>query len=315
MNSGLQCLASIGLLTSHFKSQASAYCDKPLVKAFGDILTKLISPNTLTPHVPTEFSSKLKGAFQVFDNKRQHDAQEFISLTLDSVHEQTKGENGWSIVSDCFAGSFEKTFVCSEGHTWKVEDLFYDLSLPIPERRERGELEFSNRSKLSTDDLKAIWRIKKGFFRILKGLLGPSYGAVVSLQDCLSVYARDTKAEVRCEHCAAKANVEVTISMQVKKFPKVLMVVIKRFSYSIRPSKIDSLVFMPMELNFSGEAYDLVSFLSHSGKISSGHYRAYAKRGDRWVCFSDSSCVEVPLAAIQHIKAYVAFYQRRSLSD
>jgi DNA-directed RNA polymerase len=46
------------------------------------------------------------------------------------------------------------------------------------------------------------------------------------------------------------------------------MAVIKRFSYSGLASKIDSLVYMPMELDFSGVAYDLVSFLSHSGQVT-----------------------------------------------
>jgi hypothetical protein len=120
------------------------------VKSYGDILTKLTAAET-TPLAPMEFHSKLHSTFEMFDNKRQHDAQEFIGLTLDNVHEQTKGEDGWSIVCDCFAGSFEKTFVCGEGHTWKVDDTFYDLSLPIPERWERRELECRNRSKLSED--------------------------------------------------------------------------------------------------------------------------------------------------------------------
>lgn len=97
--------------------------------------------------------------------------------------------------------------------------------------------------------------------------------------------------------------------MNITTYPPVLMFVIKRFSYSWRSSKVDSFVMLPMSLDFCGIEYTLASFITHSGTLGRGHYKAYVDTGSGWRCFNDGSVKSVPFTEVQQKKAYVVFYK------
>jgi ubiquitin carboxyl-terminal hydrolase 4/11/15 len=57
--------------------------------------------------------------------------------------------------------------------------------------------------------------------------------------------------------------------------------------------------------------YDLYAVSNHYGSLSFGHYTAYAKNGDQWYYYDDSSVKKVdPENAIAN-SAYNLFYRRR----
>jgi ubiquitin carboxyl-terminal hydrolase 4/11/15 len=57
--------------------------------------------------------------------------------------------------------------------------------------------------------------------------------------------------------------------------------------------------------------YDLYAVSNHYGGLGGGHYTAYAKNGDIWLDFNDSSVREVSRESIQGSSAYMLFYKRR----
>lgn len=57
--------------------------------------------------------------------------------------------------------------------------------------------------------------------------------------------------------------------------------------------------------------YDLYAVSNHYGGLGGGHYTAYAKNGEQWYDFNDSSVREVSRESIQGSSAYILFYKRR----
>lgn len=57
--------------------------------------------------------------------------------------------------------------------------------------------------------------------------------------------------------------------------------------------------------------YDLYAVSNHYGGLGGGHYTAFAKNGDRWYDFNDSSVHGVSESSIVGSGAYILFYMRR----
>lgn len=307
INSGLQCLAAIdGLVRCLQKrNHLKQFEEKPFIKAFGEVLLSL--RQTAGCVVPDTFLKTLKDTFEIFNNRRQHDAQEFISLTLDHVHEETKNDDGISIIRDLFEGIIVKSFLCEFGHVWELNEKFYELSVPIPERKLRGFLEDKHVKIMSHDDLLSISKRKHRLVNLIKGLLGPNYGAILTLYHCLDIYNEDITTELFCSQC--NTTKQVRVSTLISQAPNVLMITLKRFTH--RLSKEDSFVFLPTILKINDLNYKLASFLSHRGSISRGHYIAYVKSDDHgWLKMNDSSCSAVSADEAQQQQAYVVFYER-----
>ncbi|XP_071094049.1 ubiquitin carboxyl-terminal hydrolase 32-like isoform X1 [Haliotis cracherodii] len=69
------------------------------------------------------------------------------------------------------------------------------------------------------------------------------------------------------------------------------------------------------EEDYSDVKYDLCSMSCHTGILGGGHYVAYAKNpNNRWYCYNDSSCKEIPEAQLDTNSAYILFYERRQLN-
>jgi uncharacterized UBP type Zn finger protein len=164
MNAALQCLASVEPLVSHFMTH---HYSKPFVREFAEAITGLTSSISGTMS-PNAFHFALQCKFTAFCNRKQHDTQEFISLTLDHIHELVKDHKAQSIISRCFKGSFDKNFRCSNGHTWDVREDFYEISLPIPRKDERVALEALNAEKLTVGDKEVISKMKGKFAKAFK---------------------------------------------------------------------------------------------------------------------------------------------------
>eukprot|EP00041_Stephanoeca_diplocostata_P036805 m.1359378 g.1359378 ORF g.1359378 m.1359378 type:complete len:1699 (-) comp24937_c0_seq24:128-5224(-) len=59
--------------------------------------------------------------------------------------------------------------------------------------------------------------------------------------------------------------------------------------------------------------YDVCGMTIHLGIMGGGHYVAYGKNADKWYCFNDSSCKEVPAELVAREHAYCLFYTARGL--
>uniref|UniRef100_A0A3Q2Y8E0 Ubiquitin carboxyl-terminal hydrolase n=1 Tax=Hippocampus comes TaxID=109280 RepID=A0A3Q2Y8E0_HIPCM len=132
----------------------------------------------------------------------------------------------------------------------------------------------------------------------------PQKKAYFKLKDCIELFTTKEKLGAEdpwyCPNC--KQHQQATKKLDLWSLPPVLVVHLKRFSYSrYMRDKLDSLVDFPLsDLDMSeflinpnsGPCrYDLIAVSNHYGGMGGGHYTAYAKNADdgKWYNFDDSS--------------------------
>uniref|UniRef100_A0AAR2L7P0 Ubiquitin carboxyl-terminal hydrolase 15 n=1 Tax=Pygocentrus nattereri TaxID=42514 RepID=A0AAR2L7P0_PYGNA len=131
----------------------------------------------------------------------------------------------------------------------------------------------------------------------------PQKKAFFKLKDCIELFTTKEKLGAEdpwyCPSC--KQHQQATKKLDLWSLPPVLVVHLKRFSYSrYMRDKLDSLVDFPLrDLDMSeflinpnaGPCrYDLIAVSNHYGGMGGGHYTAYAKNKDdgKWYNFDDS---------------------------
>ncbi|XP_030357254.1 ubiquitin carboxyl-terminal hydrolase 4 isoform X3 [Strigops habroptila] len=154
--------------------------------------------------------------------------------------------------------------------------------------------------------------------------------AVVALRDCIELFTTmETLGEHDPWYCPnCKKHQQATKKFDLWSLPRILVVHLKRFSYSrYWRDKLDTVVEFPIRgLNMSefvcdpragSYVYDLIAVSNHYGAMGVGHYTAYAKNkvNDKWYYFDDSSVSMASEDQIVTKAAYVLFYQRRSSEE
>jgi ubiquitin carboxyl-terminal hydrolase 22/27/51 len=61
--------------------------------------------------------------------------------------------------------------------------------------------------------------------------------------------------------------------------------------------------------------YDLSTVVVHIGKIDSGHYVCFCRRGEHWFRFDDNKVTLAPESQVLDQEAYLLFYVVRSLGE
>uniref|UniRef100_A0A8C1XFB6 Ubiquitin carboxyl-terminal hydrolase 15 n=1 Tax=Cyprinus carpio TaxID=7962 RepID=A0A8C1XFB6_CYPCA len=154
----------------------------------------------------------------------------------------------------------------------------------------------------------------------------PQKKSFFKLKDCIELFTTKEKLGADdpwyCPHC--KQHQQATKKLDLWSVPPVLVVHLKRFSYSrYMRDKLDSLVDFPLrDLDMSeflinpnaGPCrYDLIAVSNHYGGMGGGHYTAFAKNKEdqKWYSFDDSSVSPSSEEQIVSKAAYVLFYQRQ----
>ncbi|MGH0161487.1 UNVERIFIED_CONTAM: hypothetical protein FKN15_041043 [Acipenser sinensis] len=154
----------------------------------------------------------------------------------------------------------------------------------------------------------------------------PQKKVSVKLKDCIELFTTKEKLGIEdpwyCPNC--KQHQQATKKLDLWSLPPVLVVHVKRFSYSrYMRDKLDTLVDFPIsDLDMSeflinpnaGPCrYDLIAVSNHYGGMGGGHYTAFAKckDDDKWYYFDDSSVSTASEEQIVSKAAYVLFYQRQ----
>lgn len=148
----------------------------------------------------------------------------------------------------------------------------------------------------------------------------------MALRDCIELFTTmETLGEHDPWYCPnCKKHQQATKKFDLWSLPKILVVHLKRFSYSrYWRDKLDTVVEFPVrglnmsefvcDLSARPYVYDLIAVSNHYGAMGVGHYTAHAKNklNGKWYYFDDSN---VSLASEDQIvtkAAYVLFYQRR----
>ncbi|XP_044762795.1 ubiquitin carboxyl-terminal hydrolase 8-like isoform X2 [Coccinella septempunctata] len=323
MNSVIQCLSNTRQLSEYLRQDAyikdinttNSSMKGSLIKAFAEVIKELWAEDSCDRAVNT---ASLKGQIQRFAPRfmgfAQQDAQEFLRYLLEGLHEDVnrvkekpkpihteiddklndleKSAESWnrylrmdnSRIVDIFVGQLKSTLKCTFcGHCSVTFDPFWDLSLPIPMRT--GQLRLSQ---------------------------------------CLESFTReetlDGDEKPTCSKC--KERRKCTKSFSIQKFPKILVIHLKRFSPTERfRGKLSVTVDFPLEgLDMSKYAaeevtssrYNLYAVSNHSGTTYSGHYTAYCRHpyAMSWHEYNDSRVSSVSPRSIVSSEAYVLFYEQ-----
>ncbi|XP_062275132.1 ubiquitin carboxyl-terminal hydrolase 2a isoform X2 [Scomber scombrus] len=323
MNSILQCLSNTHSLrdyclhNSHRRDlNNNSRTNTALMEEFAKLMQTMWTSSSSEAVSPSEFKTQIQRYAPRFVGYNQQDAQEFLRFLLDGLHnevnrvtvrprgtvedfdhlaDEEKGKKMWSKyleredskIVDLFVGQLKSSLTCSHcGFCSTVFDPFWDLSLPIA-----------------------------------KG-----YGEV-SLMDCMRLFTKedvlDGDEKPTCYRC--KARRRCTKKFTVQKFPKILVLHLKRFSEARRTSKLSTFVNFPMkDLDLrefaSGSSinavYNLYAVSNHSGTTMGGHYTAYCRNPNsgEWYTFNDSRVTPMSSSQVRSSDAYVLFYELASSS-
>ncbi|KAI1905468.1 hypothetical protein AGOR_G00016510 [Albula goreensis] len=211
-------------------------------------------------------------------------------------------------------------------------DFSYIKDEPRHIRFDEGHLRLSDRSYLSLDwepEMKKKYfdeSVAEDFDKHESMEYKPQKKAFFKLRDCIELFTTKEKLGAEdpwyCPYC--KQHQQATKKLDLWSLPPVLVVHLKRFSYSrYMRDKLDSLVDFPLtdldmtefliNPNAGPCTYDLIAVSNHYGGMGGGHYTAFAKSKDdgKWYYFDDSSVSPANEDQIVSKAAYVLFYQRR----
>ncbi|XP_034023659.1 ubiquitin carboxyl-terminal hydrolase 2a isoform X2 [Thalassophryne amazonica] len=323
MNSILQCLSNTHSLrdyclhNSHRRDlNNNSRTNTALMEEFAKLMQTIWTSSSNEAVSPSEFKTQIQRYAPRFVGYNQQDAQEFLRFLLDGLHnevnrvtvrprgtaedvdhlpDEEKGKKMWSKyleredskIVDLFVGQLKSSLTCSYcGFCSTVFDPFWDLSLPIA-----------------------------------KG-----YGEV-SLMDCMRFFTKedvlDGDEKPTCYRC--KARRRCTKKFTIQKFPKILVLHLKRFSEARRTSKLSTFVNFPSKdldlREFASEnsmnaVYNLYAVSNHSGTTMGGHYTAYCRNPNsgEWYTFNDSRVTPMSSSQVRSSDAYVLFYELASSS-
>ncbi|KAK2828383.1 hypothetical protein Q5P01_019417 [Channa striata] len=319
MNSILQCLSNTPELRDYclrniHRTDLNNNCksDAALMEEFAR-LTQRLWTSVNEAISPSGFRSQIQRYAPKFVGCNQQDAQEFLRFLLDGLHNEVnrvtvqpkvsaedfdhlsdddKGQHMWNMylerenskVVDLFVGQLKSSLTCTVcGFRSTVFDPFWDLSVPIAHKN-LGE---------------------------------------VTLKDCLRLFTKedvlDGEERPTCNKC--KARRKCTKKFSIEKFPRILVLHLKRFSDSnIRASKLSTYVNFPLKdldlREFASEngeraVYNLYAVSNHSGNALGGHYTAYCRNPalGEWYSYNDTRVSPMSSSQVRSSNAYVLFYE------
>lgn len=345
MNSCLQCVLATQDMCEYFGSGAYAQhlCSQSRLKgklatAFGELVSAVKNGRDHSVERPSDLKRLVSVLAPQFAGYGQHDSQEFLRFLLAGLHDDVnrivtkpayeeikdgdedsddiKSDRWWqnytarnvSVPSAVFCGQLCSTIRCQTcSHVSKAFDPFWDLSLPIP---------------------KATAAPSAGY-----GARRSSYSAATSsicnLFDCFRLFVEEELLtgmdQYYCSKC--KTHRDCTKSLAIFRFPKVLVIHLKRFSFGqYSRSKLSADVRFPHDLDLTRYQpavmgskndlhYKLFAVSNHMGGTGGGHYTAHCNvspdmNENSWYTFNDSSVSHVRADSIGGSSAYVLFYRR-----
>uniref|UniRef100_A0A2M4BFI5 Ubiquitin carboxyl-terminal hydrolase n=2 Tax=Anopheles marajoara TaxID=58244 RepID=A0A2M4BFI5_9DIPT len=316
MNSIIQCLSHSRELTAFLRSQPSTERgtnkDHRILAEYTKLIKDMWSGTQRSVN-PSELKYAFSSKHRMYSGSAQQDAQEFLRFFLDSLHgalnvavkrdplgdidddmnNRAKADLLWnwyskaenSMIKDLFVGQLRSTLKCTYcGTESTMFDPFWDLSLPLPSSNSRCKLE-----------------------------------------NCLEMFIKEEILDGIDQPTCSKCNTrrKCTKSLTIERFPKYLVIHLKRFSET-RWSKLTNLIEFPTgdrELNLQPYAsednvgpvnYSLYGISNHMGSTAGGHYIAVCKHPitKEWNEFNDNFVSEITERSLVTSSAYVLFYER-----
>lgn len=288
--------------------------DGLLFKEFQDLLhimwkeNCIVSPNKF---LSVTFQVALKKNKETFAGYNQNDLSEFLLFILDSLHNSIsrsvdaritgKPENTIDeIAINCYS-FMKKTY---EREYSEMMDIFYGIYVSEIKSKE-GLIHSMTPEHFFTLDLSVSIDDN-------------------NIYDCLNNFVQHESltGENAWYNEKTKMKEEVEKRYMFWSFPKVLVLVLKRFS-SNGKKKIKKQIDFPIHgLNLSkyvigynpqSYIYDLYGVANHTGNIEGGHYTSFVKTADnQWIHFNDSNLSKIGESNIVTNMSYCLFYRKKN---
>jgi len=321
MNSVLQCLSH--LLTfhprnEHFQMQCADIGDC-LMKEWYDFQLQMWSnEDDMQGHQYMVNPIRLLRCFQVncrrhsyyFENFQQNDADEFLTIFLDLLHQGVRRTATFEIPEylDEHDNVGDSLFVKSI-ETWRQ---FYSKDYSYIVKN------FSSQHLQLTSCPECQYYTSNHDPVQVLSLEIPEHAQ--SLSDCLETYAstHDDDEDWTCDQC----NLSVTPSKRTVlwKTSDILILLLKRYTPQ---HKIERYLSYPKTLDLNGinmnyglpeekNEYALQGFSVHSGSLGGGHYFAVCKNqvDERWYEYNDTHVRGISKDEMKEYSPYIFFYKR-----
>uniref|UniRef100_A0A672UDK9 Ubiquitin carboxyl-terminal hydrolase n=1 Tax=Strigops habroptila TaxID=2489341 RepID=A0A672UDK9_STRHB len=315
MNSILQCLSNTKELRDYCLQNQylrdlnnNSRMRTALMSEFAKLLQLLWTSSPNESVSPSEFKIQIQRYAPRFVGYNQQDAQEFLRFLLDGLHSEVN-----------------RVLVRPRASTDTLDHLPDDEKSRQMWRRYQ-EREDSRISDLFVGQLKSSLTCSEcGYcstafdpFWDLSLPIPKPHGAGL----CLHPPSHALCLPQTC--CRCKARTRCTKKFSIQKFPKILVLHLKRFSEArIRTSKLTTFInFQLKDLDlreFASQScnhavYNLYAVSNHSGTTMGGHYTAYCKSpiSSEWHSFNDSRVTPMSSSHIRSSDAYLLFYELAS---
>ncbi|AWO98500.1 putative ubiquitin carboxyl-terminal hydrolase 2-like [Scophthalmus maximus] len=324
MNSILQCLSNTHSLrdyclhNSHRRDlNNNSRTNTALMEEFAKLMQTMWTSSSSEAVSPSEFKTQIQRYAPRFVGYNQQDAQEFLRFLLDGLHNEVN-----------------RVTVRPRG---TAEDFDH---LPDEEKGKKMWNKYLEREDSKIVVLRNICSLLTQAFQfppcfylcfavcvcVCVCVWHKGYGEV-SLMDCMRLFTKedvlDGDEKPTCYRC--KARRRCTKKFTIQKFPKILVLHLKRFSEARRTSKLSTFVNFPMKdldlREFASEhsinaVYNLYAVSNHSGTTMGGHYTAYCRNPNtgEWHTFNDSRVTPLNSLQVRSSDAYVLFYELASSS-
>lgn len=330
LNSSLQCLSHVHGFSRFFAKvvqmeeiKARESEDFLLISTLAGLFREMWAGEVSQVN-PKEFVQAFRSACSYFQGMAQHDAQEFLRLFLDKLHESLKFEYDVgkfrSIVSDVFKSEIQSKITCTIcGYSATKTEDYYDISLSIPSSKEIESYKVYSEDVMSPQERVSFYSEKQTLWNKIQQVFAENKNNV-SIYDCLLNFClpEEINSESTCERCKKKTITKKEV--KISKPANTLVLLIKRFKYNKAGVKLSTFIQFPatIDLRFflskaSSSQYQLTGMIQHSGGLSGGHYISYNKnyKNNRWYEFDDSRVTSLNLSQILEKEAYILFYQRK----
>mmetsp|Transcript_25136 Transcript_25136/g.60479 ORF Transcript_25136/g.60479 Transcript_25136/m.60479 type:complete len:350 (+) Transcript_25136:714-1763(+) len=252
----------------------------------------------------------------LFAARKQQDANEFLNFYLGRVDDELKPPKASnSVMMDLFGLDQYQEVQCDGCKTIsKRTEPLLGLVLSLPDEVVKEVATAADDDTMATDA-----RCNK---------------SIIQLSDCFKSLQTTGQFvgenQFYCDVCHAKKDAEWRVTLQGR--PQSLLVSLRRTLWNKEKGlhKDSRRVKFPIEIDasdlleiggekspdddFEGCHYALKSVVSHSGSTPFvGHYIAYARNGEKWFLFNDSSVTPATQESVLDVEAFILLYERRTI--
>jgi len=294
-------------------------CDSSMLKEWNDLRKVMWSGNGVV--TPTKFVHNVQQIAtekkkDIFTGWAQNDMPEFLQFFMDCLHNSISRKVNIKIVGkvknsvDDMAVQCYKMLKTTYANEYsEIMDIFYGLYV----------------SEIISKDGKMRHVLKPESYFILDLPVLDNERSANNLYDCFDMFIKPDFLDGDNAWFNEKTGQKEDVVKQISfwNFPKVLIVMLKRFSPD-GTQKINSLIDFPLDnldlskyvrgYNASSHVYELFGICNHIGGVMGGHYTAFAKNTDKkWAHYNDRNVdiVENPEQMITPM-AYCLFYRKKN---